>query len=275
MKGFKIGKILKEERLKLKLTQSEFIQGVLSVSQYSRIESCEQDIKASDLIKILTNNQIDLANFFDNIQSQINNGELSNSYIFSQIVSGYYERDLPKLVKLQDEIKDKRIDKTLKLRLKIAIAILNNDVNQISAGTKKELLTELNKSDDWTEDKNFLQLFGNSMAIFSMENLNIYMRKILRTYVSTIDKRSVEMQKRIAGVCINYLTKSHMEKDTQMVAETLKLLSNLSENPELLMYKMLGLYYKDLFTGNREGLNKILSLLREAGYTDFIKNLPR
>ena len=39
MSDYKIGRYLKIERKNRNLTQKEFLQGVLSVSQYSRIES--------------------------------------------------------------------------------------------------------------------------------------------------------------------------------------------------------------------------------------------
>lgn len=55
-----IGKVLKKQRIKLNLTQGVFIQDILSVSQYSRIESGEQDIKSSDLLDILICNNIDI-----------------------------------------------------------------------------------------------------------------------------------------------------------------------------------------------------------------------
>ena len=65
MSDYKIGRYLKIERKNRNLTQKEFLQGVLSVSQYSRIESEEQDIKVSDFIRILLLNKINFTQFFN------------------------------------------------------------------------------------------------------------------------------------------------------------------------------------------------------------------
>lgn len=65
MDNLKIGKYLKIERKRKNLTQKDFLQNILSVSQYSRIESGEQDIKVTDFIQIMTVNNIDIPKFFN------------------------------------------------------------------------------------------------------------------------------------------------------------------------------------------------------------------
>jgi Helix-turn-helix. len=81
MKKIKIGYFLHKERLNLNLTQEAFVSNTLSVSQYSRIENGEQDIKSGDLFQILSNNKININDFFikifENQHEKISEHELN------------------------------------------------------------------------------------------------------------------------------------------------------------------------------------------------------
>ena len=48
MNNYRIGKYLKRERKNRQLNQKQFLHGVLSISQYSRIENEEQDIRMNN-----------------------------------------------------------------------------------------------------------------------------------------------------------------------------------------------------------------------------------
>ncbi|WP_334352590.1 Rgg family transcriptional regulator [Companilactobacillus sp. HBUAS56257] len=148
-------------------------------------------------------------------------------------------------------------------------------MENLSTKFKQDLSNELNKSEDWANDEVFLQLFGSSMLIFSLDRLNVYMKKIISVYENTIDKHSFVAQRRIAGICINYLNRSYKENDYTYLNETLQLIKALSENPDLLMYKILGLYFDSLFKKDKSLQESILSMLTQAGYGDFIQNLPK
>ena len=51
MERTEIGKFLYQERKKRHLTQKNFLGGIVSVSQYSRVESGEQDLRTSEFLK--------------------------------------------------------------------------------------------------------------------------------------------------------------------------------------------------------------------------------
>ena len=269
MSDYKIGRYLKIERKNRNLTQKEFLQGVLSVSQYSRIESEEQDIKVSDFIRILLLNKINFTQFFNRYLDD--SDMLDSNKSLEKIAQLFYNGDLSQINKMKSLVKD---DKLLTLETKVIVAILEGNIKDLDENVKEEISNELNKKDDWTRNKEFLQLFSSSMQIFSIERLNIYMKKILREYKDTISKESYEVQRRIASVCINYLGRAYNSTDT-VVDDNIIFLKNLSENPDLLMYKMLRLYFVYLRQNNQEKMNDILSLLREVGYSQFIRNLPK
>ena len=69
MNNYRIGKYLKRERKNRQLNQKQFLHGVLSISQYSRIENEEQDIRMMDFIQIMYLNKIDFIRFFDQFQN--------------------------------------------------------------------------------------------------------------------------------------------------------------------------------------------------------------
>ena len=64
----KIGRKLQQVRNLHGLTQEQMIAGVLSKSQYWRIEKESNAIRASSLIKILNQNKISVLKFFKDIE---------------------------------------------------------------------------------------------------------------------------------------------------------------------------------------------------------------
>ncbi len=92
MSDYKIGRYLKIERKNRNLTQKEFLQGVLSVSQYSRIESEEQDIKVSDFIRILLLNKINFTQFFNRYLDD--SDMLDSNKSLEKIAQLFYNGDL-------------------------------------------------------------------------------------------------------------------------------------------------------------------------------------
>nr|WP_290068558.1 hypothetical protein [Lactobacillus intestinalis] len=101
------------------------------------------------------------------------------------------------------------------------------------------------------------------------------MKKILLKYRDNINKENFEVQRRIASIGINYLAATYNQTNKSLFNEVILLLNNLSENPDLLMYKMLRLYFIYLKEGKKQQLEEILTILKEAGYSRFINNLPK
>lgn len=113
------------------------------------------------------------------------------------------------------------------------------------------------------------------MLIFDMDRLNIYMNKILSEYTNKIYSLSFEDQRRIAGICINYLNRCYSKKNLVLVNKSINLLNQLARNPDLLMYRLLGKYFKYLFNNENAKKDQILDLLKVAGYEKFTINLAK
>ena len=93
MNNYRIGKYLKRERKNRQLNQKQFLHGVLSISQYSRIENEEQDIRMMDFIQIMYLNKIDFIRFFDQFQND--NGININSKNKEEKILEKLENDVP------------------------------------------------------------------------------------------------------------------------------------------------------------------------------------
>lgn len=59
-----IGENLKKERKVKGLSQSKFVEGIISESFYSKVEREVNEISAKDLISILQKNKISIVDFF-------------------------------------------------------------------------------------------------------------------------------------------------------------------------------------------------------------------
>ena len=271
MGNFNIGKALYKERQKRHLTQKEFVGGIISVSQYSRVESGEQDLRASTFLKLLQFNHININQISD---QQLNNDSLENKELNSLAIA-FYNKDLDKINKIKANAEKYSKDETVLLNSTLMISILENNLENIDSKILEKFSKKLADADNWTTDKVFLQLFGSSMMLFDMERLNIYMRKILKKYIFDIDQYSFEVQRKIGAICINYLGRSYKEKNRQYLDDILLLLDHMSAIPDLLMYKLLGKYFKALFDEDSEKVKRILNLLKYVGYEKFIINLPK
>lgn len=269
--NMKLGEYLRKERKKLGLTQQDFVQNIISVSQYSRVENGEQDLKVSNFVKLISINNLDINQLIQTFQ---NNTQIKQT-VLETLAQAFYDRDLTKIKKIKDYLKQNSLDNSLLLRTELIILTLENKDISHNKNLERQFSEELNKFDDWTNDKVFLQLFGSSMLIFDMDRLNIYMNKILSEYTNKIYSLSFEDQRRIAGICINYLNRCYSKKNLVLVNKSINLLNQLARNPDLLMYRLLGKYFKYLFNNENAKKDQILDLLKVAGYEKFTINLAK
>ena len=273
MERTEIGKFLYQERKKRHLTQKKFLGGIVSVSQYSRVESGEQDLRTSEFFKIVQLNHINITDLL-NPKDQRDSKELEDKKL-NELAVAFYERDLNKIKQIKEESKKNDGLTTLLLDATLMEKILENNLDDLDPKIIEKFSKKLDEAEDWTTDKVFLQLFGSSMMIFNMDRLNMYMKKIVKRYGNTINQYSFERQRRIGSICINYLGRSYKDNDRTQLSQVLLILYNMSAIPDLLMYKLLGQYFEALFTNDREKADELLKVLSFSGYEIFVMNLPK
>ena len=71
----KIGEALRQERLRLNLSQSQMAGDVLTKSFYSKVERNLCSIRANDLLSILSLHNIDYSYFFEKLKFENNDNE--------------------------------------------------------------------------------------------------------------------------------------------------------------------------------------------------------
>lgn len=153
--NMKLGEYLRKERKKLRLTQQDFVQNIISVSQYSRVENGEQDLKVSDFVKLISINNIDINQLIQTFQ---NDTQIKQT-VLETLAQAFYDRDLTKVKKIKDYLKQNSLDNSLLLRTELIILTLENKDISHNKNLERQFSEELNKFDDWTNDKVFLQLF--------------------------------------------------------------------------------------------------------------------
>lgn len=273
MERTEIGKFLYQERKKRHLTQKKFLGGIVSVSQYSRVESGEQDLRTNEFFKIVQLNHINITDLL-NPKDQRDSKELEDKKL-NELAVAFYERDLNKIKQIKEEAKKNDAITTLLLDATLMEKILENNLDDLDPKIIEKFSKKLDEAEDWTTDKIFLQLFGSSMMIFNMDRLNMYMKKIVKRYGNTINQYSFERQRRIGSICINYLGRSYKDNDRTQLSQVLLILYNMPAIPDLLMYKLLGQYFEALFTNDQKKVNELLKVLSFSGYEKFIMNLPK
>ena len=127
MERIEIGKFLYRERKKRHLTQKEFLGGIISVSQYSRVESGEQDLRTSEFLKIVQLNHINITDLL-NPKDQRDSKELENKKL-NELAVAFYERDLNKIKQIKEESKKNDGLTTLLLDAILMEKILENNLD--------------------------------------------------------------------------------------------------------------------------------------------------
>lgn len=92
----KISEALKKYRQELALSQKEFIQDIISPSQYSRIENGTQEINLSTALLPLTANHINVTEFIDEVLPDYNNDDenIPQDILATKVMAAYYNNDV-------------------------------------------------------------------------------------------------------------------------------------------------------------------------------------
>ena len=206
-----IGRALRNERLAQNKTQREWIKDVpISVSRYSEIENNtikngkKADIDSEKLILLLESNNVDVKEFFSNLQYKSTSIEKLSLEISQAFNNGNYKK--------ASEVKRKifassNAPLSLKYRAILIVSELKDHMASLDQKTIDEISSYLYKSSDWVKNKEALILFGNSMPRMNSNILKRRMKQIINEY-SAINKFPDRVQRRISTICINYITET-------------------------------------------------------------------
>lgn len=270
-----LGKILKDIRKNLGLTQKEMVGSILSVAQYSRIESGSQDMKVNDLLKIIQLHHLDKEYVFDRIiaaseaKSTIDYNEV---FLEEDIIRAFYDQDCSLAKLLNSEAKEKFNSDDLTNRTEILVDLLDGKDMQSNERLKQRILQHVMKSEEWIDDPRSLRLFAFSTSLFSADELFVFLNMILNHY-RKVENITFLQQKYISIICISYLKNSTDIKPEDTDKRPISWLAELPAIPEFLMYKLLGNYYEAAINHQDQQMEEIRNIFSLSGYDKFINNI--
>ena len=238
-----IGTMLRNKRKMLGLTQDQFIHGIISKSFYSKVERGLNEISAKDLFAILEANNINLNDFINNAGSTSKSDRLK-----VEILVAFNNKNKHEVQELNKKIQVSNCDQTIKLSSLLINAILNNQLDKISLNTRNEIKRKLFNVEKWWNNVYTLQLFCNSMLIFSFDDLTFYMQQL--TKQKNINSLSFDVQRLIGSICINYFHNCYKNHQTDCAKWGYQIIDSLAKLPDLAIYRIIKNYYQNFFTGN-------------------------
>lgn len=264
-----IGKLLKEERIELDLTQKQMSADIISAAQYSKIEKGDQQIKVVDLIDILSIHNINIENFFEkilyNYQMDNSNDVEKEVLLNSNLRCAFYECNASKAKNILEKSKLMNDSEDLITRARIIFCLLKNKSSDLSDNIKNKIYLYFFSSENWTRDRVALRLFSSSIHLMEFDEAAFFMKDVLSEYYNICDFR-LKDQICVATICCIFLNHCNISQKDDVIENSLKLLNNLPPLPELFMFKMLGNYYKAKFENDKDLVQKIRSIMKLSGY---------
>lgn len=272
-----IGEALRKERIALGLTQKQMAGDVISVAEYFKIENSVHKIDADTLLKILSLHQIDISKFYRLIASNYaqKEGLHDVEFLTLDLEKAFYNSDIDRVKQIIDIFNTlPDISVELKLRAQLILAVLKKDYSTITDDMRKQIFKRMFNQENWTENQNSLRLFGNSMVLWDYSNVSVMMKYVLDKY-ENIRNYPSDIEERIAQICTNYLYNGIKHHKTDCTDRAINVLKNLDDIPHLMLYKVLGLYFKNYYEGNTKELKNIRNMLKNSGCAGFINRFPK
>lgn len=261
-----IGEALKAERKRLGLSQSQMTGNLITKSHYSKIERGLFDIRTNDLLTILNLHNIDVVEFFKKI-SVTNQEENTKAYL-AQLHAAYYTRNIKKIEQTSSKLKNKQLQtpelKNLEAQASLLKAYLTNSINTLSDKSKENIKKIIFSNDEWQLED--LRLFAIAISLFDISELNLVVKSIISRHFN-LNLEEKEFRLVLSSILVNFLSYSVkvQNSDTQLIKKVFQVLDNLNGEPDNCFAKIMTLYYREYFTGNKEKIDEIIGVMKDSG----------
>lgn len=258
-----IGTQLRKFRMLLGLSQTEMAAGIVTESFYSKVERDKSAITIDKLVAILNKHEISLYDFF-NVFDQEN---LPQLILRRNIYETFNNRDVKKLKELKKSV----TEKSVRLKLELMIADIEGKVNQLSVSTKEELeeiapkLDFENLDDFWD-----LTIF---MPLFSFEKATKVINGIEGEF-KQLDFADNQITLSLMNLFIAYLNRCYKEDHPEEATRVISLVQQVPRN-FIIFHQIIIHYYQALFNKDGELAKRIIDLLKESGYQNYVATLPK
>ena len=279
-----IGDALKEVQVELGLTAEEMTAGVISKGTYSKVINNKTRLSSDLLLKILFSHGIDIEVFFNKTKdTYAPKNIIIEEKLSQEFGAAFNNHDLVSATDCLKKIQKQNNNPYLLQRAQIGVAFLSNTIEQLDKNLAQLIVNELNTHENWVSNLQALKLFSNSMLVLSDEKVEVLM-KIFFIRLKRMNIKSETMIERYAIICSNYLhwkydslkqaKSQEKNKHKRNISKSIKYLTKLDKSPRFLIYKILGNYYKNIFTGDIDSARTIKHHLKELGFTSLTKNWP-
>lgn len=261
--------LLKQTRIDLGLTQQGMVGEVMSVAQYSRIESGEQRIKAEDLLELLESHNYDLGYFFTKmIYSRRGQKEADWINIEFRVKSAFYDWNWKKMSFLKEQAANLTGKTALRVGGDLVAYLLDPELKDHEQ-LKNEVSDYFFSLDNWMDDTEAIIVFAAAIQLMKFDIAYFWLSKLLDKY-QQIDNFSRDQQEAVGKACVSFCQRCRKEGVAEAAKEAIEVLGQLSPCPEFVAYRLLGKYYAGLFSGEDEEAERIKGILRESGLERFV-----
>ena len=265
-----ISRVLKQTRKSLGLTQKKFIHGVVTTSFYSKVERGINKISAVDFLKIMMLNKVKVDEIIKQLFEQ--SSYMKNEPDLSvQILTAFNKKDKEIVSLLNKKIQKSNLDENIKISALLIDSVINNKISSLTQMEKNKIKRKFYEVENWTDDISTLQLFSNSMLIFDFDELEYYMRQILK---NDIKSKSVNIQRIIASICMNYFHNCYVNNKFDSTIYGFRIIDSLTPIPDLGIFRIVAKYYKAMFSGDETSANEIIEFLNKYEVKEIANILP-
>lgn len=258
-----IGTQLRKFRMLLGLSQTEMAAGIVTESFYSKVERDKSAITIDKLVAILNKHEISLYDFF-NVFDQEN---LPQLILRRNMYETFNNRDVKKLKELKKSV----TEKSVRLKLELMIADIEGKVNQLSVSTKEEL-EEIAPKLDFENLDDFWDL-AIFMPLFSFEKATKVINGIEGEF-KQLDFADNQITLSLMNLFIAYLNRCYKEDHPEEATRVISLVQQVPRN-FIIFHQIIIHYYQALFNKDGELAKRIIDLLKESGYQNYVTTLPK
>lgn len=254
-----IGERLHQVRNLHGLTQEQMVAGIISKSQYWRIEKESNAIRASSLIKILNQNKISVLKFFKDIDdSGIKRRELQDL-----VTNAYFARDYKKLGK----IKKQSTNLQMKRLIDWLLAELKGKSQDFPDEDKRKLRYNVWQVERWNDD--ILWFFFHTLYLYKYSNLEEIINGLISKFTKNekIEDRQLQL---IASIAVRYLNICYKQNNRYEAKKVIRFLRKIPDKIEFGLAKMIADYYEALLNKKKVDAEEILDLIKTCGYENYL-----
>lgn len=273
-----IGSLLKEYRIKQGKSQCEFAGDVLTQSYYSKVEQNRNQITVQALIKLLSQNQIQLQDFFQRVDQE-DDAQHELQQINQMMTQAYYSNNLSQMEQIKSLIDVSSLSSNEKedqlLMISGFIELMDNKEIRTDKELQDKIKSKIFDIPDFNQNK--LMLYCDFMRFYDLESNWIITQTILKQYKNTAD---IDIQKLLLAIITNLLIFSIEEDRFTGLLGIIDYAKKIKTVPDLFFYKIVLSFFENISSYKvtndhvyKDKAQDIIRAVNHAGMTEYSNEL--